>query len=63
MGKLPVWGSAAKGAGQGLPSFSAYPQANVTSVGEYLMLLPQLLESLAGPAGSELDAQWLDRVR
>ncbi|WJZ85432.1 hypothetical protein VitviT2T_004970 [Vitis vinifera] len=30
-----------------LPSFNAYPQAYVTSVGEYLLTLPQQLEPLA----------------
>jgi bacillopeptidase F (M6 metalloprotease family) len=37
-----------------LPSFSAYPQAYVTSVGEYLLTLPQQLEPLAeGITGNE----------
>jgi hypothetical protein len=37
-----------------LPSFSAYPQSYVTSVGEYLLTLPQQLEPLAeGISGGE----------
>jgi hypothetical protein len=37
-----------------LPSFSTYPQAYVTSVGEYLLTLPQQLEPLAeGISGNE----------
>ena len=62
MARQPVWAAAPKGAAQGLPAFSAYPQASVTSVGEYLMLLPQLLDTLGAQPGSELDAVWLDRV-
>ena len=31
-----------------MPSFSAYPLASVTAVGEYLMALPQQLEVLMG---------------
>ena len=62
-----VWAQGGQGGSLGLPAFSAYPQAAVTSVGEYLMLLPQHLEPLAAPAGDSdeghLDAAWLDRVR
>ncbi|KAF6263232.1 Golgi complex component 7-domain-containing protein [Scenedesmus sp. NREL 46B-D3] len=36
------------GAGAVVPSFSAYPLAAVTAVGEYLMALPQQLEVLMG---------------
>jgi hypothetical protein len=37
-----------------LPNFSTYPQAYVTSVGEYLLTLPQQLEPLAeGISGNE----------
>eukprot|EP00887_Chlorella_sp_A99_P007905 scaffold12.g7905.t1 len=54
-----------------LPTFSAYPLQYVTSTGEYLMMLPQLLESallLAEEGGAEegaaheLVASWIDRV-
>ena len=59
-----VWAQGSQGGALGLPAFSAYPQASVTSVGEYLMLLPQHLEPLGAPGQAEpLDAAWLDRVR
>lgn len=51
-----------------LPSFSAYPQAYATAAGEYLMMLPQMLEALLATADSEdgqnvaVDADWLDKV-
>ena len=59
-----VWAQGSQGGALGLPAFSAYPQASVTSVGEYLMLLPQHLEPLGAAGEAEhLDAAWLDRVR
>eukprot|EP00241_Pyramimonas_parkeae_P016908 CAMPEP_0114299448 /NCGR_PEP_ID=MMETSP0059-20121206/12979_1 /TAXON_ID=36894 /ORGANISM="Pyramimonas parkeae, Strain CCMP726" /LENGTH=798 /DNA_ID=CAMNT_0001421921 /DNA_START=64 /DNA_END=2460 /DNA_ORIENTATION=+ len=36
-----------------LPSFSAYPQEYVTTVGEYLLTLPQQLESLSAGSGQD----------
>ncbi len=47
---MPEWTSgAAEGAGgMRLPAFSVYPAAYITAVGEYLMMLPQLLEALEG---------------
>ncbi|KAG0491930.1 hypothetical protein HPP92_005328 [Vanilla planifolia] len=44
--RLPVWSSVEEASGLPLPSFSSYPQAYVTSVGEYLLTLPQQLEPL-----------------
>ncbi|CAL5049214.1 unnamed protein product [Urochloa decumbens] len=52
--RLPIWSSVEEQSGLPLPSFSAYPQAYVTSVGEYLLTLPQQLEPLAeGISGNE----------
>nr|CAB3468706.1 unnamed protein product [Digitaria exilis] len=52
--RLPIWSSVEEQGGLPLPSFSAYPQAYVTSVGEYLLTLPQQLEPLAeGASGNE----------
>lgn len=52
--RLPIWSSVEEQGGLPLPSFSAYPQAYVTSVGEYLLTLPQQLEPLAeGITGNE----------
>ncbi|XAR66132.1 hypothetical protein NMG60_11012233 [Bertholletia excelsa] len=45
--RLPIWSAAEETSAFPLPSFSAYPQAYVTSVGEYLLTLPQQLEPLA----------------
>ncbi|KAK6936301.1 Conserved oligomeric Golgi complex subunit 7 [Dillenia turbinata] len=44
---LPIWSSVEEPSAFPLPSFSAYPQSYVTSVGEYLLTLPQQLEPLA----------------
>ncbi|KAF3780650.1 Conserved oligomeric Golgi complex subunit 7 [Nymphaea thermarum] len=44
---LPIWSSVEEQGGFPIPTFSAYPQAYVTSVGEYLLTLPQQLEPLA----------------
>ncbi|KAJ1260319.1 hypothetical protein BS78_10G223100 [Paspalum vaginatum] len=69
--RLPIWSSVEEQGGLPLPSFSAYPQAYVTSVGEYLLTLPQQLEPLAeGISGNEAgneDAQlfateWIFKV-
>lgn len=52
--RLPVWSSVEEASAFPLPSFSAYPQSYVTSVGEYLLTLPQQLEPLAeGISSSE----------
>ena len=74
---MPEWTSgAAEGpGGVKLPAFSVYPSAYITAVGEYLMMLPQLLEALEDAEGreeggeegvSEADAanegEWLDKV-
>ncbi|KAJ3690975.1 hypothetical protein LUZ61_020139 [Rhynchospora tenuis] len=45
--RMPVWSSVEEPSSLPLPSFSAYPQAYVTGVGEYLLTLPQQLEPLA----------------
>ncbi|CAN6460799.1 unnamed protein product [Victoria cruziana] len=49
---LPIWSSIEEQGGFPIPSFSAYPQAYVTSVGEYLLTLPQQLEPLAESVAS-----------
>uniref|UniRef100_A0A0E0LEH7 Conserved oligomeric Golgi complex subunit 7 n=1 Tax=Oryza punctata TaxID=4537 RepID=A0A0E0LEH7_ORYPU len=68
---LPIWSSVEEQGGLPLPSFSAYPQAYVTSVGEYLLTLPQQLEPLAegisgGEAGNEeaqfFATEWIFKV-
>ncbi|GAB4818119.1 hypothetical protein N2152v2_005165 [Parachlorella kessleri] len=58
-----------KQSGLPLPSFTPYPLQYITSVGEYLMMLPQLLESaLLGEdeedeaAAAQLVADWIDKV-
>ncbi|KAL0927617.1 hypothetical protein M5K25_001808 [Dendrobium thyrsiflorum] len=45
--RLPIWSSVEEPSAHPLPSFNAYPQAYVTSIGEYLLTLPQQLEPLA----------------
>ncbi|XP_057995910.1 conserved oligomeric Golgi complex subunit 7 [Hevea brasiliensis] len=45
--RLPIWSSIEEQSAFPLPTFSAYPQSYVTSVGEYLFTLPQQLEPLA----------------
>lgn len=55
--RLPVWSSVEEQSSHHLPSFSAYPQNYVTSVGEYLLTLPQQLEPLVdGISGSDANA-------
>ncbi|KAE8670923.1 ultraviolet-B receptor UVR8-like isoform X1 [Hibiscus syriacus] len=44
---VPIWSAAEEQSAFHLPTFSAYPQSYVTSVGEYLLTLPQQLEPLA----------------
>lgn len=45
--RLPIWSSVEEQSVFHLPTFSAYPQSYVTSIGEYLLTLPQQLEPLA----------------
>ncbi|GAV79125.1 COG7 domain-containing protein [Cephalotus follicularis] len=45
--RLPIWSSVEEQSAFPLPTFSSYPQSYVTSVGEYLLTLPQQLEPLA----------------
>ncbi|XP_072995100.1 conserved oligomeric Golgi complex subunit 7 [Typha latifolia] len=52
--RSPIWSSVEEPSSLPLPSFSAYPQTYVTSVGEYLLTLPQQLEPLVeGISGNE----------
>ncbi|KAL2936530.1 Conserved oligomeric Golgi complex subunit 7 [Bienertia sinuspersici] len=51
--RLPIWSSAEEISAFALPTFSAYPQSYVTSVGEYLLTLPQQLEPLAEGISSD----------
>lgn len=54
--RLPIWSSVEEQSAFHLPTFSAYPQSYVTSVGEYLLTLPQQLEPLAeGIATSDVN--------
>ncbi|KAK9829565.1 hypothetical protein WJX72_006519 [[Myrmecia] bisecta] len=67
VGSMPVWGAAEPENALNLPSFNAYPLPYVTTAGEYLMMLPQMLESLltAGDESDEedhIDDEWLDKV-
>mmetsp|Transcript_8936 Transcript_8936/g.19078 ORF Transcript_8936/g.19078 Transcript_8936/m.19078 type:complete len:778 (+) Transcript_8936:63-2396(+) len=70
---MPEWKKDIGASPVALPSFNAYPLAYVTSIGEYLMTMPQQLEVLmvedaqadvSGVAsdGEELAAEWLDKV-
>ncbi|OMO98121.1 Conserved oligomeric Golgi complex subunit 7 [Corchorus olitorius] len=45
--RLPIWSALEEQSAHPLPTFSAYPQQYVLSVGEYLLTLPQQLEPLA----------------
>lgn len=45
--RLPIWSSVEEQSAFHLPSFSAYPQGYISSVGEYLLTLPQQLDPLA----------------
>lgn len=63
-----LWNQAAPANEFKLPAFSAYPGPYITAVGEYLMMLPALLESVlvdgAEAPGDEshVDGEWLDKV-
>ncbi|CAH8330420.1 unnamed protein product [Eruca vesicaria subsp. sativa] len=54
--RLPIWSSVEEQTAFNLPNFSSYPQAYVTSVGEYLLTLPQQLEPLAEGISTNGDA-------
>lgn len=55
---LTIWSSIEETSALPLPSFSAYPQSYVTSVGEYLLTLPQQLEPLAeGSSNTDTNAE------
>lgn len=56
--RLPIWSSVEEQSAFPLPSFSAYPQAYVTGVGEYLLTLPQQLEPLAEGISNNDEAQF-----
>ncbi|GAU27576.1 hypothetical protein TSUD_271170 [Trifolium subterraneum] len=68
--RLPIWSSVEEQSAFHLPTFSAYPQSYVTSVGEYLLTLPQQLEPLAeGISSSEANdeaqffaTEWMFKV-
>ncbi len=47
------WSTSAESSDFDLPTFSAYPQGYVTTAGEYLLSLPQHLESIADAAEEE----------
>ena len=57
-----VWSAQEPESSMSLPSFNAYPQLSVTAAGEYLMMLPQLLESLLTDSEEGMDTEWLDKV-
>lgn len=59
---LPVWAAQEPESALTLPSFNAYPQLSVTAAGEYLMMLPQMLESLLTDSEEGVDTEWLDKV-
>lgn len=72
---MAEWTSGAEGlGGVKLPAFNVYPSAYITAVGEYLMMLPQLLEALedaeehaheegVAEADAANEGEWLDKVR
>ncbi|XP_010536539.1 PREDICTED: conserved oligomeric Golgi complex subunit 7 [Tarenaya hassleriana] len=53
---MPIWSAAEEQTAFPLPTFSSYPQSYVTSVGEYLLTLPQQLEPLAEGISNNSDA-------
>lgn len=59
---MPVWAAQESESNLSLPSFNAYPQLSVTAAGEYLMMLPQMLESLLTESEEGVDTEWLDKV-
>ena len=70
--QLTTWASVEEQSAHPLPTFSAYPQSYVTSVGEYLLTLPQQLEMMTeGISSGEVhtdDAQlfateWMFKVK
>ncbi|CAI0380971.1 unnamed protein product [Linum tenue] len=69
--RLPIWVAVEEQSAFHLPTFSAYPQAYITSIGEYLLTLPQQLEPLAeGISNSDSNndeaqcfaAEWMFKV-
>lgn len=50
--RMAIWTLAEQDNAFALPSFSAYPQPYITSIGEYLLTLPQQLEPLALGSGT-----------
>lgn len=55
--RLSIWSAKEESNAYALPNFSIYPQSYVTSVGEYLLTLPQQLEPLAeGISSSDASA-------
>ncbi|CAK9135154.1 unnamed protein product [Ilex paraguariensis] len=69
--RLPIWSLVEEPSAFSLPSFSSYPQSYVTSVGEYLLTLPQQLEPLAegisntdanADEGQFFAAEWMFKV-
>ncbi|PIA39299.1 hypothetical protein AQUCO_02600031v1 [Aquilegia coerulea] len=69
--RLPIWSKIEEPSTFALPSFSVYPQSYVTSVGEYLLTLPQQFEPLAeGISGGDsntdeaqfLATEWMFKV-
>ncbi|KAL4557165.1 hypothetical protein LXL04_035337 [Taraxacum kok-saghyz] len=55
---LPIWSSVEEHTTFHLPSFSAYAQSYITTVGEYLLTLPQQLEPLAESISNNDEAQF-----
>ncbi|XP_021769234.1 conserved oligomeric Golgi complex subunit 7-like [Chenopodium quinoa] len=51
--RMPIWASAEETSAFPLPSFSSYPQSYITSIGEYLLTLPQQLEPLVEGISSD----------
>eukprot|EP00250_Pteridium_aquilinum_P011176 c19884_g1_i1 orf=304-2817(-) len=55
VGTMPVWGAEKEENAFDLPSFSAYASPHVTSMGEYLLTLPQQLEPVMMGGGTGED--------
>jgi len=67
--RMSIWSSVEEQGSFPLPTFSAYPQSYVTSVGEYLLTLPQQLEPLAEGINNEVNdeaqffaTEWMFKV-
>ncbi|BAT91246.1 uncharacterized protein HKW66_Vig0135890 [Vigna angularis] len=67
--RMSIWSSVEEQGNFPLPTFSAYPQSYVTSVGEYLLTLPQQLEPLAEGINNEVNdeaqffaTEWMFKV-